>query len=108
MTDIDALEALAKAPDLWQYRSKHYPEDWEISHGEPTHVSDRDYEKRSLSAIDPAAILALIAEVRALRKSLQQIGAIENKTVGGDWDEIEEARQIAQCALGGDAAKEQP
>jgi len=68
MIDIDELEALAKAPDLWQYRSKHYPEDWEISHGEPTHVSDRDYEKRSLSAIDPAAILALIAEVRALRE----------------------------------------
>jgi hypothetical protein len=79
MNNIDELERLAKAamPVLWQYRSKHYPEDWEVSYGEPIHVSDRDYEKRSLSAIDPAAMLALITEVRALREDKARLDYLD-------------------------------
>ena len=36
-----------------------------------------------------------------LREALEKIKAIENKMDGGDWDEIEEARLIAQSALAG-------
>jgi hypothetical protein len=34
-----------------------------------------------------------------LREALTRITAIENRYNGGDWDEIEEAREIAQHAL---------
>lgn len=37
-------------------------------------------------------------EIR-LEKALRKIMAIEDKLDGGDWDEIEEARQIAKEAL---------
>jgi len=43
---------------------------------------------------------ALEAECERLRAALRAIGAIENKMVGGDWDEIEEARTIARKELG--------
>lgn len=45
------------------------------------------------------------AEVERLRAALEQIAAIENKDYGIDWDEIEEAREIAKAAL---AEKSQP
>jgi sugar phosphate isomerase/epimerase len=45
--------------------------------------------------------IALQDEVRALREGMQRIASIEDKMVGGDWDEIEEARAIAREALGG-------
>ena len=35
-----------------------------------------------------------------LEECMRQIANIENKMVGGDWDEIEEARRIAIRALG--------
>ena len=38
-------------------------------------------------------------EIDRLREALEKILAIENKTEGGDWDEIEEAREIARAAL---------
>ena len=44
------------------------------------------------------------AETRAerdrLRAALGKIAAIENRIVGGDWDEIEEAREIVRALLG--------
>lgn len=40
-------------------------------------------------------------ELIRLRDALQRIANIENDMYGGDWDEIEEARQIAEDALGG-------
>lgn len=45
------------------------------------------------------AIDLLLAEVEASRKALRQISQIEDKMIGGDWDEIEEARAIANAAL---------
>lgn len=38
-------------------------------------------------------------EVEQLRRALTAIASIEDKTDGGDWDEIEEAREIAREAL---------
>lgn len=37
----------------------------------------------------------------ALIKALEQIASIEDKMVGGDWEEIDEARIIARAALSG-------
>jgi hypothetical protein len=45
------------------------------------------------------------AELLRLRDALQRIANIGNEMFGGDWDEIEEARQIALDALGGNASK---
>jgi hypothetical protein len=39
------------------------------------------------------------SETQILRDALRRIVAIEDKMVGGDWEEIEEARQIARDAL---------
>ena len=39
------------------------------------------------------------ARIRELEKALREIVAIENEMTGGDWDEIERARQIASTAL---------
>ena len=41
-----------------------------------------------------------------LHAALKRIAAIEDKMFGGDWDEIEEARNIAVDALAGYLAKE--
>lgn len=38
-------------------------------------------------------------EIERLRGALSQIVAIENQEYGGDWDEIEQAREIARMAL---------
>ncbi|CAH2910565.1 MAG: hypothetical protein CPSOU_1809 [uncultured Paraburkholderia sp.] len=40
------------------------------------------------------------ADYEALEAALRKIAAIEDKMVGGDWDEIEEAWAIAREALG--------
>lgn len=37
--------------------------------------------------------------IRMLEEALKKIAAIQDKTDGGDWDEIEEARKIAAAAL---------
>lgn len=41
-----------------------------------------------------------------LHTALKRIAAIEDNMFGGDWDEIEEARNIAVDALAGYLAKE--
>jgi len=41
-----------------------------------------------------------------LRKALQMIMMIENNTSGGDWDEIDLAREIAKNALQKDACNQ--
>lgn len=38
-------------------------------------------------------------EIMRLRAALQVISNIENRTDGGDWDEIDDARLIARDAL---------
>lgn len=47
------------------------------------------------------AILAAAGPDAALVKALEQIASIEDKMVGGDWEEIDEARTIARAALSG-------
>ena len=42
---------------------------------------------------------AMLSEVDKLRTALQAVANIENKLHGGDWDEIDEAREIAHTAL---------
>ena len=41
----------------------------------------------------------LIDVIRKSDEALTAITSIENKTTGGDWDEIDEARMIANDAL---------
>lgn len=45
------------------------------------------------------ALAAARAEVTRLQDALERITKIENKYSGTDWDEIDEARQIARAAL---------
>lgn len=42
---------------------------------------------------------AALAECEQLREALQKIAAIKNRYNCGDWDEIEDARNIADSAL---------
>lgn len=44
-------------------------------------------------------------ENKRLREALEKINAIKNKMEGGDWDEIEEARDIAKSALDGNGGE---
>lgn len=57
--------------------------------------SDFDYETPLHDKIK-----ALLAERDTMRDALTKIAAIEDELVGGDWDEIEAARDIANAALG--------
>ncbi len=41
----------------------------------------------------------LEGRIAKLEKALRDIAAIENEMIGGDWEEIEKARQIANTAL---------
>jgi len=45
------------------------------------------------------------SRVAEMRKALEEIAAIQNKLDGGDWDEIEQARNIAKTFLSTPAAK---
>lgn len=47
-----------------------------------------------------SGIYVLHSEYEKVVAALRTISAIENQMVGGDWDEIEEARAIARQALG--------
>jgi hypothetical protein len=51
------------------------------------------------------ALGAARAEIERLRATLAKIAAIENKQYGPDWEEIDEAREIAQAALAGSEQK---
>ena len=42
---------------------------------------------------------ALAAYAERLREALRRIAAIEDRLNGGDWDEIRDARDIANAAL---------
>jgi hypothetical protein len=52
-------------------------------------IGDQVWEDRCALAVDWARY----------RKALNAIAAIEDKPNGGDWDEIEQAREIAREAL---------
>ena len=57
-----------------------------------------------IAACNPAAIRALLADLDAVRGALKKIAAIQNQMFGQDWDEIEDAREIARAALKGATA----
>jgi hypothetical protein len=52
-----------------------------------------------LDSFSWAAYLKRAEKAQRVRDALERITAIENKCDGGDWDEIEEAREIARTAL---------
>lgn len=45
------------------------------------------------------ATAELVDEIKRLRTALREIADIPNYLTGSDWDEIEEAREIASAAL---------
>jgi len=57
--------------------------------GWQTHVADNDH------------VRALLADLDAKTEALERIASITNQMFGGDWDEIEDAREIARAALKG-------
>lgn len=68
---------------------------------------------QEIAVNDPIAAVkekhaALLSEVQVLREALGKIAAIQNNDWGGDYEEIEEARDIARAALGSttDSAEE--
>jgi hypothetical protein len=56
-------------------------------------------EKTNLTATQEFIIEETIKENESMQKALMLISAIEDQEQGGDWDEIEEARNIADKAL---------
>lgn len=64
-----------------------------------------DGEAVTLSRAERDALVAMARDgflAPPLRIALKRIAAIEDKSDGGDWDEIEEARDIACDALAAD------
>jgi len=47
----------------------------------------------------PADVAAMKSRIHELEGALRDIAAIENKDFGPDWEEIEEARDIARAIL---------
>ena len=69
-------------------------------------VADTEFDNESMAenaayiaAANPAAILKLLAINAELVEALKKISAIELKEFGADWEEIEEAQDIADAAL---------
>lgn len=62
------------------------------------HAGPYGEEKTALLALIRSAIGPQPAQGE-LRTALERIAAIEDRMIGGDWDEIEEARTIAREAL---------
>jgi hypothetical protein len=58
------------------------------------------HDKTGSLPIVSRALIVSAARVARLEEALRQIAAIENEMVGGDWDEIEQARRLARFALG--------
>lgn len=71
---------------------------------EPREMCECSQHIQSLRA-ENAELKARAELADKYEKALGAISAIENKEVGGDWDEIEEARRIAKEALQGTEKK---
>lgn len=58
-------------------------------------------DKRTVRAREvlQEAVVALEAQNQALLEALKKITVIENEMYGPDWEEIENARQIARAAI---------
>lgn len=52
-----------------------------------------------IDTTDVLKLVALAASHQRLKEALERIAAIEDRMVGGDWEEIEEARGIAREVL---------
>lgn len=105
MIDIEELERLAKAAqtDIPGHRIKFFVQmDPEIALsliGEVRQLREDLQAAKLLAHANGEMFRAEEEEAAKLHVALQKIAAIENKMVGGDWDEIEEARDIANKAL---------
>ena len=53
----------------------------------------------TMSAFAQEANARLIAAAPDLLEALKKIAAIENRMFGSDWEEIDEAREIARAAI---------
>ena len=68
-------------------------------------AAGRVYTLSGVSDVTAAAFIGasgvelVEGESAVFRKALEQISAIKNEEYGGDWDEIERAREIANAAL---------
>lgn len=60
---------------------------------------DRVIELEQARARDNIAFKQLRAQRDALLEALKKVAAIEDKMFGSDWEEIEEAREIARAAI---------
>lgn len=49
--------------------------------------------------VSKADLRALLADLDAMRGALERIACIQNQMFGMDWEEIEDAREIARAAL---------
>lgn len=49
-----------------------------------------------------------MTEIERLKQALQEIADIQDQPYGGDWEEIEHARNIANAALKGEPLPENP
>lgn len=67
-------------------------------HGLGDCVDWEKVEERHLR--DPGTTDAILERCERYRAALERIAAIKNKDFGPDWEEIEEAREIANGALG--------
>lgn len=63
-------------------------------------------DQRLATACNPQSIRILLDALKEAKAALEAIAAVEDEMYGGDWDEIEHARQVATAAL--KALQEQP
>ena len=67
----------------------------------------KDHEKRIRESVASGEnfsdndLRALLADLEAMRAALGKVAAIQNQMFCQDWDEIEDAREIARAALKG-------
>ena len=64
------------------------------------------YDAKFCAHFDPPKVMAMIAELQAKDERIEELGAglvriieIEDELHGGDWDEIDHARNIAREIL---------
>lgn len=82
LTPVKALTAISSLPG------------WDSTVGD---ISDLSFKRAQELA--KTALETIETQESVLLAALQKIAAIENREFGSDWEEIEEARQIANDAI---------
>ena len=118
---LDAMQELRAALEQPQVNSPEIPEGWKLVPVKPTEdmlnavawpgCAATDWEHMLAAAPQPPVVEQPQVEqepvelrhLRALNQelleALEKISAIENQEYGADWEEIEEARDIADAAI---------